>query len=111
LTAAGGHFPITRDKDGPDHLLIRGALSGNLKQLLGGVSEDIICFPKKSWEPRTACVAFDRLWPQSLLTEAVSTPVQAMRMAFGLCMHVPPVGLMTCLVLYALARVPWWALD
>jgi hypothetical protein len=37
--AAGDCFPIAEIKEGPDHLLARDMLGGDIKQLLGGVQQ------------------------------------------------------------------------
>jgi hypothetical protein len=114
--ATKDRFPAVWDMGSPDRLLVRGVLGGDVKQLHGGVPDDVIWCPE-AW--RLSCIAHatsGRLWPQSLRTKdasllvTVSIPARFPHVALGLSTHVPLAGLTTCLGFYRLARLPSRAL-
>jgi hypothetical protein len=90
LADVGDRFLIAWDKDGIGRLLTMGMLGGDIQQLLGGVFDDVVRCLEALREPHATHATFRHIWPQPLRTEAtslpatVSTPTQAMRMAFWL---------------------------
>jgi hypothetical protein len=69
---AEDRFPVAWFKERPDCLLVGGVFGGDVKQLFGGVSDDVVQCSEASWEPRASS---ECLWPQALRTEVVYLPV------------------------------------
>jgi hypothetical protein len=67
---------------------------------LAVILDDVVQFSEVFWEPCVTHLASECLWPRSLMTEdaslpvITSTPTWLRRMVFGLCILVPPAGLM-----------------
>jgi hypothetical protein len=116
-TVARDCFPFTWDRERTGRLLIGGVLGGDIEQLPGGVSDNVVRCKEARWLLHIVHTAPGCICPRSLramtvpFLVAVSTSAWVLRAVFRLRTHVPLASLMMRMWFCTPTLLPWQALG